>query len=75
MVKNLPANARDTKTLSLLPKYPLEKEMETHSMILAWENPTRSLAGYSPVGHRGLDVTERLSTHCLVFRQEVKCRC
>ena len=34
VVKNLPANARDTKTLSLLPKYPLEKEMETHSMML-----------------------------------------
>ena len=28
-------------------EYPLEKEMETHSSILAWEIPQRSLEGYS----------------------------
>ena len=32
---------------------PLEKEMVTHSSILAWEIPwQRSLAGYSPWGCR-----------------------
>ena len=38
MVKNLPANAGDT---GLIPgqEDPLEKEMATHSSILAWEIP------------------------------------
>ena len=32
---------------------PLEKEMATHSSTLAWEIPwQRSLAGYSPWGHK-----------------------
>ena len=35
MVKNLPANA----VRSLSQKYPHEKEMTTHSSILAWEIP------------------------------------
>ena len=31
----------------------LEKEMETHSSVLAWRMPgTGSLVGYSPLGHR-----------------------
>ena len=38
MVKNPPANARDT-VLSLGRKDPLEKEMATHSSILAWDIP------------------------------------
>ena len=44
---------------------PLEEKMETHSSILAWKNPMeqRSLAGYSPWGHKESDVTEQLSTH------------
>ena len=36
MVKNPPANAGDTG-LSLDRKDPLEKEMATHSSILAWD--------------------------------------
>ena len=32
---------------------PLEKEMATHSSILAWEIPwTEDLAGYSPWGRK-----------------------
>ena len=38
MVKNMPANARDVDS-SLGQKDPLEKEMATHSSILAWEIP------------------------------------
>ena len=39
MVKNLPANAGDTRdqVQSLGWEDPLEKEMATHSRILAWE--------------------------------------
>ena len=39
---------------------PLEKEMVTHSYILAWKIPwtERSLAGCSPWGRKELDTTE-----------------
>ena len=38
---------------------PLEKEMETHSSILAWKiHGQKSLAGCSLRGHKGSDVTE-----------------
>ena len=32
--------------------------MATHSNIMAWKIPQRSLAGYSPWGHKELDMTE-----------------
>ena len=36
----------------------LEKEMATHSSILAWEIPgTEELVGYSPWGCKELDLT------------------
>ena len=37
-VKNLPANARDSGFIPKSGKY-LEKEMATHSSVLAWEIP------------------------------------
>ena len=38
----------------------LEEGMATHSSILAWRMPMErsSLAGYSPWGHKELDMTE-----------------
>ena len=41
MVKNPPANAGDmeTQVQSLGWEDPLEKEMATHSSVLAWRNP------------------------------------
>ena len=39
---------------------PLEKEMVTHSSILAWKIPWRILVGYSPWGRKESDTTERL---------------
>ena len=58
---------------SLSREDPVEKEMATHSSILAWRIPwmeelgwqagiaslQRRLAGYSPWGHKELDMTER----------------
>ena len=35
--------------------------MVTHSTILAWKIPQRSLAGYSPWGYKESDTTERLT--------------
>ena len=39
MVKNLSANAGDTRDTSLGQKYTPEKEMATHFSILAWNIP------------------------------------
>ena len=47
---------------SLGQKEPLEKEMATHSSVLAWRIPRgrgqRSLEGYSPWGHEESGTTE-----------------
>jgi len=52
MVKNVPA-VQETWVQSLGWEDPLEKGMATHSSILAWRILwIRSLAGYSPWGHR-----------------------
>ena len=51
-VKNPPVNAGDP---DLIPGWedPLEKEMATHSSILAWRSHgQRRLVGYSPWGHK-----------------------
>ena len=48
-VKNLPA-MQEARVLSLGWEDPLEKEMATHSNILAWEIPC--LVGCSPWGHK-----------------------
>ena len=60
MVKNLPA-VQETWFQSLGGEDPLEKGMATHSSILAGEfHGQRSLVGYSPRGHKELDMTEWL---------------
>ena len=71
MVKNSPAMHK-TWVQSLGREDPLEKEMATHSSILAWRIPwmenlldgeshgRRSLVGYSPRGHKESDTTEQL---------------
>ena len=52
-----------TWTQSLGQEDPLEKEMATHSSILAWEtHGQRSLAGYSPWGRKEPDATEQQQT-------------
>ena len=49
----------------------LEKEMATHSSILAWKeyllHGQRSLVGYSPWGLKELDTTERLNFMEVVY--------
>ena len=60
-VKNLPANAGDTRyegSIPVLGRCP-EKEMATHSSILAWRISWTEEPGYSPWGHMELDTTER----------------
>ena len=58
-LKRLPA-MWETWVRSLGWEDPLEKEVATHSSILAWRIPWMgSLAGHSPWGHKMLDMTER----------------
>ena len=58
VVKNPPAK-QETQIPSLGQEDPLEKEMATHSSILAWENPwTEELLCYSLKGHKELNTTE-----------------
>ena len=53
---------RETWVETLDQEDPLEKEMATHSSILAWrEEP--GWATYSPWGHKELAVTEQLHFH------------
>ena len=57
---------QETWVRSLGQEDPLEKEMATHSSILAGESHgRRSLVGYSPWGRKESDTTERL--HFLSF--------
>ena len=63
MIKCLPA-MWETWVRSLGWEDSLEKEMATHSSILAWRIPwRRSLVGYSPCGRKESDTTERLHFH------------
>ena len=66
MVKNPPV-MQETQVQSLSREDPLEKDMATHSNILAWRIPidrgawrATSLAGYSPWGHEESERTEGL---------------
>ena len=59
-LKCLPA-MRENWVRSLGWEDPLEKEMVTHSSILAWKSHGwRSLVGYSSRGCKELDTTEQL---------------
>ena len=58
MVKNL-LEEQDTRVRSLGWEDLLEKEMATHSSVLAWRVPwTEEPGGYSPWGCKELDTTE-----------------
>ena len=59
-LKHLPA-MQETWVQSLGWEDPLEKEMATHSSILAWKiHGQRSLVSYTPRGSKESDTTERL---------------
>ena len=58
MVKSLPA-VLETWVQSLGREDPLEKEMATHSSILAWKIPWTE----EPGGHKKLDTTEQLTLY------------
>ena len=57
MVKNLPA-MQETCVRSLSQEDPLEKEIGTHSSILAWRIPWTEEPGPSPWGGKESDMTD-----------------
>ena len=62
----------ETWVRSLGWKDSLEKEMATHSSILAWRIPwTEELGGLQSTGHKESDTTERLHFHFLSLSQEI----
>ena len=62
MVKRLPT-MQETQVQSLGQEDLPEKEMATHSSILAWKIPwTEKPGGYTPWGCKESDTTERLNT-------------
>ena len=63
MVKSLPV-MRETQVQSLGQEDPLEKEMATHSNILAWKIPwTEEPGQLQSMGHKESDMTEWLHFH------------
>ena len=66
-MKNPPARW-ETRVQSLRHEDALEKGMATHSSILAWRIPQRSLVGYSPRGYKELDMTESLTLSFTSFK-------
>ena len=69
MVKNLPA-MQDTQAQSLVWEDPLEKEMATHSSMLAYRIPwTEEPGGLQSTGSQMLDMTEWLphTIYLLIF--------
>ena len=60
MVKNLLANTGDTRDAGLIPGWgrSLEKEMATHSSILAWRIPLTEVGRLQSVGPAESDLSE-----------------
>ena len=68
VVKNLLANSGDARDISCafnpwFRKIPWRRKWQPNSSILVW----RILVGYSPWGHKELDMTEQLSRHAVVY--------
>ena len=70
MVKNPPA-MQETQFQSLVGEDPLEKEMATHSSILAWRLPWAGESGGLPSmgGHEESDMTKPLSLK--IFKPDI----
>ena len=72
MVKNLPVNARDTGSIPGL-RTSLEQEMATHSSPGECHGQ-RSLVGYSPQGHKELDMPDHAHMHTPYFCNQTVCQ-
>ena len=69
-LKHLPA-VWETQVWSLGQEDPLEKEMATHSSIIAWRSPwMEEPGGYSPQGRKESDMTEWLLFHSFFLNKK-----
>ena len=67
MVKSQPANAENVGSIPEQ-EDPLEKEMATHSSILAWEIPWREEpGGLSPQDHKRVATKQHISIHIHIY--------
>ena len=74
-VKNLPA-VKETRVRSLGWEDPLEKEMATHSSILAWKiSWTEEPGGLQSIGSQKSGTTERLKLIYLLKRKVCSNKC
>ena len=75
-VKNLPA-VEETRVQSLSWEDPLEKEIATHSSILAWRIPWTEEAGrLQSLGLQESDMAEQLSTaHIFLIDMSIQVLC
>ena len=65
MIKNLPA-VQETQVWSLSWDDPLEREIATHSTILAWKSPWAEEPGrLECIGSHRLDTAEQLNTYVI----------
>ena len=74
VVKNMPASSGDVRGAGSIPGSvgSPEKEMATHSSILAWRIPQKDEpGGYSPCGHEESDMTEMTQHTALPSQQTV----
>ena len=62
---------QETGIQSLGQKDPLEKDIATHSSIIAWEIPwTEEPGSLHPYGHRELDTTQQLNNNNNLLKQK-----
>ena len=72
MVNSLPAK-QETRIQSLGQEYSLEKEMATHSSILAWRIPwMEDPGGLQSMGLQRVHTIERLHFHFTFFQWDEK---
>ena len=66
---------QETWDQSLGWEHPLEKDMATHSSILAWETPgTEEPGGLQSMGSQESDMTEQLNSNNCIKKELMKCR-
>ena len=78
VVKNPPANAGDLRDMGSIPGSgrSLQEAMATNSSILPWgSHGQRSLAGYSPQQHKGLDTHAHNANMKITFFRSVAQSC
>ena len=74
MVKNTPASAGDIRDVGSIPgtgRFPWRREQQPTPVFLPGKSyGQRSLVGYSPWGHKELDMTEATLHACMLLYKD-----